>query len=235
MLILSNPHNPVGRAWRADELIELASICLENGIIILSDEIHSDLVLHGHKHTPVASLSEEIAQITITCMAPSKTFNLAGMATSSLIIPNPELLKIFNSVVDRLHIGMGNLLGTEASIAAYKNGSEWLSQLLDYLQGNVNFVAEYLSNNIKTIKPIIPEATYMMWLDCRDLKMNGEALSHFFIEEAGLGLNEGSSFGDGGEGYMRLNLACPREVLERAMKSLQIAVNNFLNRTYEIK
>lgn len=224
MLILSNPHNPVGRAWRRNELIQLAEICLKYNMIILSDEIHSDLVLPGYKHTPVASLSGEIADITVTCLAPSKTFNLAGMSTSSLVISNNDLLGRFNRVVEKLHIGMGNLLGTEASIAAYTSGDEWLGQLLGYINANIEYVSRFCRENIPVIKPAVTEATYMIWLDCREMKMNSDELNNFFIHQAGLGLNEGSTFGKGGEGFMRMNIACPLNTVKEAMKRLSEAI-----------
>lgn len=228
MLILSNPHNPVGRAWTAGELNRLASICLKHNVIILSDEIHSDLVLPGHSHTPVASLSAAISDITLTCMAPSKTFNLAGMSTSSLIIPNSELRGKYNAVMDKLHIGMGNLMGTEASVAAYSEGEEWLMQLLDYLATNIEFVIEFCRMHLPEIKPVKPEATYMIWLDCREMGMKPDELKSFFIEKAGLGLNEGSAFGIGGEGFMRMNIACP-------LATVEVAMNRLLNAYKDLK
>lgn len=224
MIILSNPHNPVGRAWTKYELSALAAICLKNNILILSDEIHSDLVLPGHHHTPVASLSDEIADITLTCIAPSKTFNLAGMATSSVIISNSEIRAKYDRMVEKLHIGMGNLLGAEASIAAYTHGDEWLGQLLVYINNNAEFVVDFCRENLPVIKPVMPEATYMIWLDCRQMGMNPEELNRFFIEKAGLGLNEGSTFGSGGNGYMRMNLACPIDTVREAMRRLRDAV-----------
>ncbi len=220
MIILSNPHNPVGRAWRRDELEQIASVCLENNIIILSDEIHSDLVLPGNHHVPMASISPEVADITVTCMAPSKTFNLAGLSTSSVIISNEKLRERFTRVTDSLHIGMGNIFGTEASVAAYSYGDEWLDQLLGYIAKNVEYLIDYCNAKIPAIKPVIPEATYLVWLDCRELGMDSTALSNFFIKKAGLGLNEGSTFGPGGEGFMRINLACPLATVKEAMERL---------------
>ncbi|HUS86432.1 MAG TPA: PatB family C-S lyase [Bacteroidales bacterium] len=226
MIILCNPHNPVGRSWNEDELKELSEICTENGILIISDEIHSDLVLPGGMHYPVASLSDEIANNTVTCIAPSKTFNLAGLATSSLVTGNHEIRQKISSLVDRLHIGSGNIFGTEASIAAYSKGSEWLGQLLEYLKRNVEFVLNYFEEKRGRIKPVKPEATYMIWLDCREIGMNAPDLAKFFIN-AGVGMNEGSMFGPGGEGFMRMNIGCPYstvvkavEKIDRALKSL---------------
>ncbi len=224
MIFLSNPHNPVGRAWTLKELESLAEICIENGIIIISDEIHSDLVLPGYKHEPLALISKEIADITITCIAPSKTFNLAGLSTSSLIISNTDLRNKFNKTLESLHIGGGNIFGTEASIAAYRHGEEWLDDLLDYLKINLDYVMDFCITQIPDITPVLPEATYMIWLDCRKLALKTENLGRFFIDKAGLGLIEGSVFGPGGEGFMRMNLACPLDNIKTAMTSIKRAI-----------
>jgi cystathionine beta-lyase len=224
MIIISNPHNPVGRVWTPEELNELSDICLKNNILILSDEIHCDLVLPGFIHTPVASLSGIIAERTISCIAPSKTFNLAGLSTSSVIISNSVLRKSFHSIVEKLHLGSGNIFGTEASIAAYTHGKEWLDELLQYIAGNVNYVTDFCSNMIPEIIPVPPEATYMIWLDCRKFNMTGKELQNFFVTLAGIGMNEGSTFGPGGEGYMRMNIACPRNTVIKAMEQIGKAV-----------
>lgn len=226
MIIISNPHNPVGRVWTREELIDLADICLKNNILILSDEIHCDLVLPGFSHTPVATLSQEIAEKTITCIAPSKTFNLAGLSTSSVIISNPALRKSFNRIVDNLHIGSGNIFGTVASVAAYTYGQKWLDALLDYIENNVIFVEDYCMKMIPEIIPIQPEATYMVWLDCRRLGLNGKELQNFFVNKAGIGMNEGSTFGPGGEGFMRMNLGTTHQTVIRAMEQVERAVSS---------
>ena len=225
MIIISNPHNPIGRVWTPDELNRLADICLKNNILILSDEIHCDLVLPGYTHTPIARLSDKIAENTITCIAPSKTFNLAGLSTSSVIISNPVLRKTFNRVVDNLHVGSGNIFGTAASIAAYTHGQEWLDALLDYLDHNIDFVADYCAKMIPEIIPVKPEATYMIWLDCRKFGMTGKELQHFFVNKAGVGMNEGSTFGPGGEGFMRMNLATTHQIVMKAMEQIEKAVS----------
>jgi cystathionine beta-lyase len=224
MIFISNPHNPVGRVWYPDELFELVDICLENNILIVSDEIHCDLVLPGYKHTPIARLSKEAAGNTITCLAPSKTFNLAGLSTSSIIISNPKLRKAFNSVIDNLHVGNGNIFGTTASIAAYTNGGEWLDELMNYLNINVSYVMDFCREKIPEIIPLRTEATYMIWLDCRRLKMAGKELHKFFVSNAGVGMNEGSTFGQGGEGYMRMNLACPLKTVQKAWDQIENAI-----------
>jgi len=225
MIIISNPHNPVGRAWTGSELAELGEICLKNNILILSDEIHSDLALPGFKHFPAAAVSGEIADITVTCMAPSKTFNLAGLSTSSVIISNPVLRKYFNNKVEHLHVGNGNIFGMVASIAAYSGGLEWLTELLAYLEGNVNFVMDYFEK-IPEITPVRPESTYMIWLDCRKLGLNNNELQEFFVTRAGVGLMKGTEFGPGGDGFMRMNIAAPRAVVEKAMDQIYKAVSS---------
>jgi len=224
MIIISNPHNPVGRAWSSDELVQLADICLKYNILLLSDEIHSDLILPGYHHTPVAELSDKIAEITVTCIAPSKTFNLAGLSTSSVIISNPVLRKYFNSKTDHLHIGNGNIFGTVASIAAYSEGSEWISELMVYINQNADYVIDYCRKMIPEIRPVRPEATYMIWLDCRKLGMTGKELQEFFVGKARVGLNEGSCFGPGGEGFMRMNIGTTNSNVRKAMEQIEKAV-----------
>jgi len=224
MIIISNPHNPVGRVWTREELNNLAEICLKNNIIILSDEIHCDLVLPGFIHTPLASLSERIAEITITCIAPSKTFNLAGLSTSSVIISNPVLRKSYSRVIDNLHLGGGNIFGTIASIAAYSHGHQWLDALLDYIDHNIDFVEDYCRKMMPEILPVQPEATYMIWLDCRKFGMTGKELQNFFVKSARIGMNEGSTFGPGGEGFMRMNVATTHETVVKALEKIERAV-----------
>ena len=226
MIIISNPHNPVGRSWDPGELRELAEICLENNTLILSDEIHCDLVLPGYRHTPVASLSSKISAVTVTCLAPSKTFNVAGLSTSSVVISNPVLRKYFKSKIDHLHIGNGNIFGTVSSVAAYSEGREWLSALLEYIEGNVRFVIDYCREYIPEIIPFRPEATYLIWLDCRKLGMKGKDLEEFFVRKAGVGLNEGSAFGPGGEGFMRMNLGTTRRRVTQAMEQIRKSVES---------
>ena len=226
MLILSNPHNPVGRVWTREELVKITEICLRHNLLILSDEIHCDLVLPGYTHVPVASLSPETAERTVTCIAPSKTFNLAGMSTSSIIIANPALRKEFRKITDSLHISNGNIFGTVASEAAYTSGDQWLDELLTYIDGNIEFTVDYLGKMLPEIIPSVTEATYMIWLDCRKLGMKGSELMNFFVNRAGIGMNEGSSFGPGGEGFMRMNVATTRAVLNRALENIERAVSS---------
>jgi cysteine-S-conjugate beta-lyase len=224
MIIISNPHNPVGRVWSPEELCKLADICMKNNILILSDEIHCDLILPGFTHTPFANISEEISSNTITCIAPSKTFNLAGLATSSVIISNPVHRKTFNRIVDNLHIGNGNIFGTIASISAYSYGHKWLDALIEYIDHNIDFVEDYCRKMIPEIVPVSPEATYMIWLDCRKFGMSGKELQNFFVHNAGIGMNEGSTFGPGGEGFMRMNIATTHQTIMNAMEKIEQAV-----------
>jgi len=220
MMILCNPHNPVGRCWDQSELDSIAKICIKNHVLVLSDEIHADLVMPGNKHEVFANLSPEAAEIAITAHAPSKTFNLAGLATSSVIILNPDLRKVFSEFIDKMHLSMGNLFGNIASTSAYLHGEPWRSQLIDYLQTNIDFTTTFINENIPHLKMIRPEATYMIWLDFRDYRIDDETLKHKLIHEAGLGFNPGTEFGPGGKGFMRMNIACPRSTLKEALERL---------------
>jgi cystathionine beta-lyase len=224
--ILCNPHNPGGRAWDKETLNRLAEICFKNNIVVISDEIHSDLVLHGKKHIPFASISENAANISLTYMAPTKTFNMPGLVSSSYIIPNAELRSKFVNYLEKTEQTGGNIFAYVATQAAYENGREWRKQMLEYVQGNIDFVVGFLKQNIPQVKPMIPEATYLIWLDCKDLRMETDDLQSFFVHKAGLGLNKGTIFGAGGEYHLRLNSACPRSILEKAMTQLFKAVNS---------
>jgi cysteine-S-conjugate beta-lyase len=228
MLILCNPHNPTGNVWPAEVLRRIGEMCLAHDVLLISDEIHSDLIYAGYHHTPVASLSEEIAANTITCMAPSKTFNLAGLSTSFLIIPDEKLRITYEKKLDQIHVGAGNIFGFVAMEAAYSHGSEWLDQLMKYLEGNLLFMEEFLQRHIPQIKIIRPEATYMVWLDCTQLKLTPSGLKEFMVNKAGLGLSDGPLFGKEGEGFQRINIGCPRSVLSEALLKLQSAITKYL-------
>ena len=221
MLILCNPHNPVGRCWNKTELEKVARICIKHHVLVLSDEIHADLVMPGYRHEIFANLSPEVAKITITAHAPSKTFNLAGLATSSVIISNPELRSVFSKFIEKMHLGLGNLFGSVASAAAYLHGESWRLQLIDYLNNNIEYTEAFINNNIPGLKMFRPEATYMIWLDFRKFMLDDETLKNKMIHEAGLGLNPGTDFGPGGEGFMRMNIACPHSILKNALERLQ--------------
>ena len=223
-IILCSPANPAGRVWTKEELLALGNICLKNNLIIISDEIHSDLILKGHKHIPLASLSKELADITVTCMAPSKTFNIAGLASSVIITSNPELKQRFDMLPNSLDLNNGNLFGIEALQAAYTHGDEWLKQMLAYLDGNMDFLENYINQHLPKIKIVRPEGTYLVWLDCREMGMKPMELRRFFIEEAKVGLNSGTDFGQGGEGFMRMNVGCPREIIVEGLRRIQGAM-----------
>jgi cystathionine beta-lyase len=216
ILLLSNPHNPGGMAWNEKELTELAEICLENKILIISDEIHSDLVFEGFKHTPLAGISEEVAQNSVICMSPSKTFNTAGLTTSYLVIPNKRNFVAYERLMRLPHLHMGNIFGTVALEAAYTFGDEWVSQVTKYLFGNYLFLENFFAENLPEVKAMRPEATYLIWLDFSAFGLTDEALSQKLID-AGVGLNRGVQFGKQGSGYMRMNIGCPRPVLEEAL------------------
>jgi cystathionine beta-lyase len=223
MIILSSPHNPGGSVWTEEELRRLADICLRNDILILSDEIHCDLVFKPNKHIPLVTLSDEIADHCITAIAPSKTFNLSGLSTSSVIITNAELRKKFVATLDHLHIGMGNIAGNVASQAAYTYGDEWVDELMAYLSENLDILEDYLQKHIPQIRMLRPEATFLVWLDCRELAMDDAALNKFFLEKARLGLNRGEMFGPGGSWFMRMNIGCTKATLNKALESLKEA------------
>lgn len=226
MLILCNPHNPVGRVWTKEELTELGHICLEHGIRVISDEIHSDLVFKPHKHTPFAGISEELAQNSIVCMAPSKTFNLAGLQASNMIIPNDDWREAFNAKVLLANAGMANTFGLAASTAAYKLGEPWLEELLDYLQQNLNWLAAELEQYLPGINLVRPEGTYLAWLDCRGLGLDKEGLEQWMLKRAKIAFNQGYAFGPGGEGFVRMNYACPRSTLEEGLRRLKNAADH---------
>jgi len=224
MILLSSPHNPGGAVWTKEELKKIGNLCVENNVLIMADEIHGDLVFEPAKYVPMASVSEEIANQTVTFIAPSKTFNMAGLATSSVITSNKILKEKFDQILDTIHIGMGNIFGTVATEAAYNHGDEWLDKLLEYLSQNMDYVEQYFSEKIPQIKVIRPEGTYLMWLDCSGLRLKNKDLKSFMIHDAGLGFNDGRMFGTGGEGFMRMNVACPKQRLEIALKQLKNAI-----------
>lgn len=221
MLILCNPHNPVGRAWRRDELQRIGEICLRHGVLVLSDEIHCDLVMPGHRHTPYATLGEDFANNAVVMHAASKTFNLAGLSTATVIIPNESLRRRYTSFMHSTEADMGNLFGKEATQAAMLHGDEWLEQLIEYVYGNMCYVASFLEQELPIIKFFMPQATYMMWLDFSGLGLDEDTLWHKLTKEAGLGFNRGSDFGAEGLCHFRVNLACPRATVEEAMRRLK--------------
>ncbi len=225
MILLSSPHNPVGRVWKKEELQELVEICVENDIIIASDEIHADLVFQPHKHIPLASLSEKAKQQTITFMAPSKTFNMAGLSSSFVIIENETYHKKYRALIDSYHLSGGNLFGIVGTEAAYLHGEGWLKQMLIYTEKNIDFVSDYLAKNIPQIHFAKPEGTYLLWINFKALKMTDAQLKEFLVHQAEIGLNQGIIFGENGSGYMRMNVACPKSLLEKALNQLKRAID----------
>ena len=220
--LLCNPHNPLGRVFTQAELTGMAEICLKHGLVICSDEIHSDLVFEGYRHIPIASLDKEIEANTVTLIAPSKTYNIAGLECSALICTNPELRGRIQAAWRGL-LGWVNLMGMTAGAAAYKHGDEWLKQVLHLLQGNRDYLAQYLSENIPGIRMTKPEATYLAWLDCRDLNVS-QPPAQFFLEKARVALNNGEDFGEPGRGHVRLNFGCSREILTAALERISRAL-----------
>ena len=229
LFILCNPHNPVGRVFTRDELERMAEICLRHDVVICSDEIHCDLVFEGHPHIPIASLSPEIARQTITLLAPSKTFNIAGIHASVGIITDPELRKRFEAARAGLVPRLG-VLGYTAMLSAYCDGDDWLRQVLAYMQANRDFLYDYVKDNLPGITMEKPEGTYLAWLDCRGADLPGKTqvprnAHNFFLEEAGVAMNDGATFGKGGEGFVRLNFACPRATLAQALEQMRQALS----------
>ena len=224
LMLLCQPHNPVGRVWSREELRRMGDIVIGNDAIMVSDEIHCELLFRGFKHLPFAAISEEFAQSSIVCMAPSKTFNLAGLRASTIIIPNKKIRERFNAARAGIMPGP-NVFGLIGLEAAYRYGDEWLEQLLEYLQGNLEFLVEYFEARIPEIKVIRPEGTYLVWLDCRGLGMDDANLRTLFREKALVGLEDGYTFGAGGSGFQRMNIACPRPTLKDALGRIERAVS----------
>jgi cystathionine beta-lyase len=222
VFILCNPHNPVGRVFRKDELERMADICLRHGVTICSDEIHCDLVFRDQQHLPIASLDEEIAANTVTLMSPTKTYNIAGLQCSFAIVQNKELRKKLEGSTHGLVMWV-NLMGMKAAIAAYREGQEWLDQVLAYLEANRDYLSDTLTAQLPQLKMAKPEGTYLAWLDCRQAGVQGNPCE-FFVREARVGFNDGGTFGRGGEGFVRLNFACTRAVLTQALDQMKSAL-----------
>ncbi|MBO2944028.1 pyridoxal phosphate-dependent aminotransferase [Paenibacillus sp. F411] len=225
MIILCSPHNPVGRVWKREELSRIAELCQQHDVLVVSDEIHADLVFEPGAHTPFAALSEDAAQRSIICTAPSKTFNIAGLNTANLIIPNDSLKRKFAKTLETFAMGAITPLGAAATEAAYREGGEWLDALLTYVRGNMEYVRDYIAEHTPEVKVWLPEATYLLWLDFRALGLPDKELSKFLVEDAKLGLNNGASFGTVGDGFMRMNVACTSATLQEAMRRLEEALS----------
>ncbi|MBY0583911.1 pyridoxal phosphate-dependent aminotransferase [Murdochiella sp. Marseille-P8839] len=221
LMLLCSPHNPTSRVYTREELLKIGEICCRNHVVIFSDEIHSDFVYEDFKHIPIASLSEEIAQNTVTAVAPSKTFNLAGLRAASLVIDNPDLRAAISKKFAENRSALGSAIGIEAFIAAYKYGEEYLEQLLAYLQKNIAYLDGYLKEHMPKIHLTKPEGTYLMWLDCRELGMSNEQLDDFLTQKAAVAMDKGFWFGEEGSGFARMNIACPRATIEKALHQIQ--------------
>lgn len=222
VLILCNPHNPIGRVWIKEELERIVEICESYKVFIISDEIHSDLVFKGYKHTSLTTVAPYYKDNIVTLTAPSKTFNLAGLYISNAIITDEKL----RSRYKELFSATPNVLGAEALIAAYNKGETWLEELLEYIESNYNYVLKFINENVPKIKVIKQEGTFLTWLDCRELGLSDEELERFFLEKAKLALSTGTAFGKGGSGFMRMNIGCPISTVKEALERLKNAVDN---------
>ncbi|MGA9695430.1 MAG: MalY/PatB family protein [Dehalococcoidales bacterium] len=224
-IIYCNPQNPIGRLWTKAETARMGEIVIRNGGVVISDEIHCEILYKGYRHTPFAAISDEFAQNSVVCMAPSKTFNLAGLHASCIIIPNQKLRDSFSDAMAAVVPGP-NVFGLVAMEAAFRDGDDWLAQMLDYLNGNLKITMEFFANRIPKIKVIKPQGTYLLWLDCRRLGLDNQALSRFMREQARVGFDDGFMFGESGSGFERMNIACPRVILLEALARIEKAVNS---------
>lgn len=226
IFILVNPHNPTGRTWSKEELLAVGNLCLKYNIRIIADEIHSDLILKDGKHTPMMTLSEEIAAITTTCLSPTKTFNLAGLQTSVIVFSDPAEKQKYDANLLKSHTILSNAFAACATEAAFNEGEDWLAQMKEYVYNNILYVHEFLKENIPAVKSHIPQGTYLLWLDMKGLGFQTQKeLMHFLLYQAKIALNSGDTFGKNGEGFVRLNCATSRNVLEQAMHQLKTAVD----------
>jgi cystathionine beta-lyase len=221
MFILCNPHNPVGRVWSREELTRMGEICLRHGVIVIADEIHEDFIYKGHKHLVFSSINKELENITVTCTSPSKTFNLAGLICANIFIPNKELRENFKMEYSGCGLSQPGIMGLVSCKAAYQDGADWLDQLLDYLSGNMRLLKTYLTNHIPKIKLVEPGGTYLAWLDCNELGLGAKRLDETLTHRGKLWLSAGPSFGKGGNGFARMNVACPRQILQNALDRLK--------------
>ncbi|SHJ69362.1 cystathione beta-lyase [Clostridium amylolyticum] len=221
LLILCNPHNPVGRVWTKEELENLGRICLKHNILVISDEIHGDLTYKGHNHIPYSSISEEFANNSVVCTAPTKTFNLAGLQCPNIIIPNETLRDKFNDIINKQHIQTATPFGIVGVQAAYENGENWLQEVMEYIEGNLEYMINFFKENIPEIKVIKPQGTYLAWLDFTALNIPRKELNHILIDKAKVALNDGYMFGKSGENFQRINIACPRLILEEGLKRME--------------
>lgn len=224
LLILSNPHNPAGIVWDRETLAQLASICKRRNIIVVSDEIHCDMPLFGHRHTPFPTVCQDAADCSITFGAPTKTFNIAGIVSSYAIVPNAEIRERFYSWLRANELNEPTIFAPIATVAAFKNGESWRREMIAYVESNIEFLLEYIEANIPKIKALRPQASFLVWLDCRGLGLSHRELKDLFIDKARLALNDGAMFGQGGEGFMRINVGTPRSILQKGLEQLRSAI-----------
>ena len=226
LAILCSPHNPVGRVWTAEELTRFGKICLENDVLIISDEVHCDLIYDGYAFTPFAGINEIFPQQSVICTAPSKTFNMAGLKTSNIIIPNPDLRKLFARILARNGLKSANAFGIVATEAAYNHGETWLVDTMAYIESNYRFMAEYMAEHLPQLRIIPPEGTYLVWVDCRALRLDPDARKELLMQKAHIFLDEGELFGPEGEGFERFNIACPLSILKEALERIKSVINS---------
>ena len=226
-IIISNPHNPIGRVWRKEELSQLAEICAANNIVIFSDEIHQDIIYSGFKHTPLASVSEKAAEQTVTFVAPSKTFNIPGLSASASIILNPEIRSQYNQTADRLHLSGINLMGIAALEAAYTQGEPWLNELLPYLEENRDLLKDFIATRLPKARMDTIEGMYVCWIDFREYGLNDKELQKILVEKARVALSSGLSFGKNGDGFVRMNIGCPRPLLREGLERIAAAFADY--------
>ncbi|WP_379668542.1 MalY/PatB family protein [Pueribacillus sp. YX66] len=229
LMLFCSPHNPAGRVWTKKELIKVGELCKKYNVLLISDEIHCDLIYKGHQHIPFASLSKEFQDLSITCVAPSKTFNLAGLQSSALIIPNKDIREQYKRSLKIENSDMLNSFAIAAFEAAYNDGEQWLENLMEYLEDNVQFLISFFEEQIPEVNVIPPEGTYLIWLDFRKLGLSVKELESFLLTEAKVALNQGYIFGKTGEGFVRINIACPRKTLEEGLHRIKLAVNTLKN------
>ncbi|MDF2660476.1 MAG: aminotransferase class [Paenibacillus sp.] len=226
LMLLCSPHNPGGRVWSEDELRKLGKLCRQYGVTIVSDEIHGDLALPGYTHRPLASLSPELAEITISCLAATKTFNMPGLHTSFIVVSDPAKRRKLDQRFKALSLHMAQHFAQDAVEAAFNHGEDWLEQMKEYVAGNVEFAISYLAEHLPEVKPMRPEGTYLLWVDCRALKLDPAGLKDLMFRKAKVAFTEGSVFGTDGEGWLRINLGCPRSIVEEALEAFCKAAND---------
>ena len=227
LFILSNPHNPGGRVWTKDELTRIAEICYDNHVIVISDEIHADLTLSGYNHRSFASVSDKAKNNCLTFIAPSKTFNIAGLGTSIVYVNNQDIRGKYFGYLDSFEVANGNVFAYVGAEAAFsEKGEEWLSQLKSYLSGNVKLVSDFLHTEMPLVRTVLPQASYLVWMDFRSYNLSQSELEHILVDKAKVGLNRGPEFGEGYEGFMRMNIGCPRSILSDALYRIANALNN---------